>query len=84
MGQGGTPHGGATNTNMADKIGQAVMNEIKVNIQEQVTSEISDYVHQTVQNDQQDGRNAWLILSPAGYCLGWKFVATLVLVHNLI
>lgn len=59
MGQGGTPHGGATtNTNMADKIGQAVMNEIKVNIQEQVTSEISDYVHQTVQNDQQDGRNA--------------------------
>ncbi|ESR37961.1 hypothetical protein CICLE_v10030050mg [Citrus x clementina] len=57
-GSGGTPHGGATNTNMADKIGQAVMNEIKVNIQEQVTSEISDYVHQTVQNDQQDGRNA--------------------------
>ncbi|KAK3024463.1 hypothetical protein RJ639_043184 [Escallonia herrerae] len=50
--------GGANGPNgMAGKIGEAVMDEFKVYVEEQVNVEMADQVNQQVQQGQYDGRN---------------------------
>ncbi|KAK0605675.1 hypothetical protein LWI29_029478 [Acer saccharum] len=57
-GGGGNRPNGTANANMMGKIGHAVINGIKVNIEEQINSETSNQMDdQTAQNGQQDGRN---------------------------
>ncbi|KAJ0020047.1 hypothetical protein Pint_32292 [Pistacia integerrima] len=55
----GTPQGGTMSTQMVGKMGQAVINEFKVSIEEQITSEVTNQVDEIAQNaQQQDVRNA--------------------------
>lgn len=46
-------------TQMVGKMGQAVINELKVSIEEQITSEVTNQIDEIAQNaQQQDVRNA--------------------------
>ncbi|KAJ0083438.1 hypothetical protein Patl1_30829 [Pistacia atlantica] len=55
----GSPQGGTMSTQMVGKMGQAVINEFKVSIEEQITSQVTNQVDEIAQNaQQQDLRNA--------------------------
>lgn len=54
MGNGG-PQGMANNSQMGGKLGQVAMNEFRVNMEQQMSNEISELINEQVQDDDNHG-----------------------------
>lgn len=54
MGNGG-PQGMANNSQMGGKLGQVAMNEFRVNMEQQMSNEISELINEQVQDDDNRG-----------------------------